>query len=106
MLSLTRTVSSTERGTSAMIVNRFMTEVERADAADAILPFPLQNALTRPARLSGKEPAFVAGEDNTWARCPVAVHERKQSFVLLSYEDRGVLFIWTSYDAPRQRYMQ
>src|SRR5262249_38952467 len=32
------------------IVNRFMTEVERADAPSAILPFPLQNALTRPLR--------------------------------------------------------
>ena len=32
------------------IVNRFMTEVDRPDAADAILPFPLQNALTRPLR--------------------------------------------------------
>jgi len=32
------------------IVNRFMTEVERAGAAGAILPFPLQNALTRPLR--------------------------------------------------------
>jgi nitronate monooxygenase len=32
------------------IVNRFMTEVERGDAADAILPFPLQNQLTRPLR--------------------------------------------------------
>ncbi len=32
------------------IVNRFMTEVERADIHDAILPFPLQNALTRPLR--------------------------------------------------------
>lgn len=32
------------------IVNRFMTEVERADAPGAILPFPLQNALTRPLR--------------------------------------------------------
>jgi nitronate monooxygenase len=31
------------------IVNRFMTEVER-DAGDAILPFVLQNALTRPLR--------------------------------------------------------
>jgi nitronate monooxygenase len=31
------------------IVNRFMTEVER-DAGDAILPFHLQNALTRPLR--------------------------------------------------------
>jgi len=32
------------------IVNRFMTEVERAGSAEAILPFPLQNALTRPLR--------------------------------------------------------
>src|SRR5262245_11948819 len=32
------------------IVNRFMTEVDRADAAAAILPFPWQNALTRPLR--------------------------------------------------------
>ena len=32
------------------IVNRFMTEVERADVSNAILPFPLQNALTRPLR--------------------------------------------------------
>lgn len=32
------------------IVNRFMTEVERTDAPEAILPFPLQNALTRPLR--------------------------------------------------------
>ena len=32
------------------IVNRFMTEVERRGGSDAILPFPLQNALTRPLR--------------------------------------------------------
>ncbi len=32
------------------IVNRFMTEVESVPAAGAILPFPLQNALTRPLR--------------------------------------------------------
>jgi nitronate monooxygenase len=32
------------------IINRFMTEVDRADATEAILPFPLQNALTRPLR--------------------------------------------------------
>lgn len=32
------------------IVNRFMTEVEQPGAADGILPFPLQNALTRPMR--------------------------------------------------------
>ncbi|MCI0372097.1 MAG: nitronate monooxygenase [candidate division NC10 bacterium] len=32
------------------IVNRFMKEVDRADAPEAILSFPLQNALTRPLR--------------------------------------------------------
>jgi nitronate monooxygenase len=32
------------------IVNRFMAEIESNDGADAILPFPLQNALTRPLR--------------------------------------------------------
>ena len=32
------------------IVNRFMNEVERGAPVDAILPFPLQNALTRPLR--------------------------------------------------------
>jgi nitronate monooxygenase len=32
------------------IVNRFMKEVEAGASADAILPFPVQNALTRPLR--------------------------------------------------------
>ena len=32
------------------IVNRFMTEVESGDTRDAILPFPLQNSVTRPLR--------------------------------------------------------
>jgi nitronate monooxygenase len=32
------------------IVNRFMTEVEHGEGAEALLPFPLQNALTRPLR--------------------------------------------------------
>ena len=32
------------------IVNRFLTEVEADGGGDAILPFPLQNALTRPLR--------------------------------------------------------
>jgi nitronate monooxygenase len=37
------------------IVNRFMTEVEPPDVADAILPFPLQNALTRPLRTTAAQ---------------------------------------------------
>jgi nitronate monooxygenase len=32
------------------IVNRFMEDMENPDVRDAILPFPLQNALTRPLR--------------------------------------------------------
>lgn len=32
------------------IVNRFMTEVDRGGAGEAVLPYPLQNALTRPLR--------------------------------------------------------
>ena len=32
------------------IVNRFMDEVDHQDAADAVLPFPVQNSLTRPLR--------------------------------------------------------
>lgn len=32
------------------IVNRFMTEVESGDPPNAILPFPLQNVMTRPLR--------------------------------------------------------
>ncbi len=32
------------------IINRFMVEVDRADAPETILPYPLQNALTRPLR--------------------------------------------------------
>jgi nitronate monooxygenase len=32
------------------IVNRFMQEIDAAEAAGAVLPFPLQNALTRPLR--------------------------------------------------------
>jgi nitronate monooxygenase len=32
------------------IVNRFMAEIDRPDISDAILPYPLQNMLTRPLR--------------------------------------------------------
>jgi nitronate monooxygenase len=37
------------------IVNRFMTEVERDGDPDAILPFPLQNTLTRPLRAAAAQ---------------------------------------------------
>jgi nitronate monooxygenase len=32
------------------IINRLMTEIDRPDTAEAILPYPLQNTLTRPIR--------------------------------------------------------
>ena len=38
------------------IVNRFMTEVESSDVSEAVLPFPLQNAITRPLAHSGRKP--------------------------------------------------
>ncbi len=37
------------------IVNRFMTEVEGEGAAETILPFPLQNVLTRPLRTAAAQ---------------------------------------------------
>jgi nitronate monooxygenase len=45
------------------IVNRFMTEVGSAGDADAILPFPLQNSLTRPLRAAAAKagrPEFLS----------------------------------------------
>ena len=45
------------------IVNRFMTEVGNAGDADAILPFPLQNTLTRPLRAAAAKagrPEFLS----------------------------------------------
>jgi nitronate monooxygenase len=37
------------------IINRFMTELESEDAPNSILPFPLQNALTRPLRTAASK---------------------------------------------------
>jgi nitronate monooxygenase len=39
------------------IVNRFMTEMEAGGSGDHILPFPLQNALTRPLRTAAAKQA-------------------------------------------------
>ena len=56
------------------IVNRFMSEVEPAGSADAILPFPLQNSLTRPLRVAAAKqgrPEFLslwAGQGTRLAR--------------------------------------
>jgi nitronate monooxygenase len=46
----TRTTRAFSGRPARGIVNRFMTEVESGASADAILPFPVQNALTRPLR--------------------------------------------------------
>jgi nitronate monooxygenase len=37
------------------IINRFMTAVDRDDTPEAILPFPMQNALTRPLRTAAAQ---------------------------------------------------
>jgi nitronate monooxygenase len=63
------------------IVNRFMTEVER-DAA-AILPFPLQNALTRPLRAAAARqgrPEFLS----LWAGQGVRMARRQSAARLIA----------------------
>ncbi|HSX78038.1 MAG TPA: DUF561 domain-containing protein [Candidatus Saccharimonadia bacterium] len=75
------------------IVNRFMTEVDRTDAADAILPFPLQNALTRPLRNTAATQgraeylSLWAGQGVRLARRQSAAH----LIVRLANETEGVL---------------
>lgn len=60
------------------IVNRFMVEVDRADAPGAILPYPLQNALTRPLRNTAAKQgraeflSFWAGQGVRMARRQLA----------------------------------
>src|SRR5205807_9146311 len=63
------------------IVNRFMTEVERA-AAD-ILPFPLQNALTRPLR-SAAAKADRAEFLSLWAGQGVRMARRQKAADLVA----------------------
>jgi len=64
------------------IVNRFMAEVEQGKTDDAILPFPLQNALTRPLRTAaGKQgkPEFLS----LWAGQGVRLARRQSAAELV-----------------------
>jgi nitronate monooxygenase len=64
------------------IVNRFMTEVERAGSADAILPFPLQNSLTRPLRAAAAK-AGRAEFLSLWAGQGVSLARREPAAELV-----------------------
>jgi len=75
------------------IVNRFMTEVERPDATDAILPFPLQNALTRPLRTTAAQQGR-AEYLSLWAGQGVRLARRQAAAALiarLAHETEAVL---------------
>lgn len=65
------------------IVNRFMRQVESADASDAILPFPLQNALTRPMRAAAarqNRPEYLS----LWAGQGVRLARRQSAAELVT----------------------
>ncbi len=64
------------------IVNRFMTEVE-SGRDDAILPFPLQNALTRPLRAAAAK-AGRAEFLSLWAGQGVRMARRQTAAVLVA----------------------
>jgi len=65
------------------IVNRFMTEIESPDAGpDAILPFPIQNSLTRPLRNAAAKagnPEFLS----LWAGQGVRMARRQSAAELM-----------------------
>ena len=63
------------------IVNRFMTEAARADA-DAILPFPLQNSLTRPLRAAAAK-AGRAEFLSLWAGQGLSLARRESAAALV-----------------------
>jgi len=65
------------------IVNRFMTEVERAGGAEAILPFPLQNSLTRPLRAAAAK-AGRAEFLSLWAGQGVSMARRGSAAELVA----------------------
>jgi nitronate monooxygenase len=65
------------------IVNRFMTEVEFGHGDDAILPFPLQNSLTRPLRTAAAKqgrPEFLS----LWAGQGVRLARRQPASDLIA----------------------
>lgn len=60
------------------VVNRFMRQIESGDAAEAILPFPLQNVLTRPLRSAASKqnrPEYL----NLWAGQGVRLARRQSA---------------------------
>jgi len=65
------------------IVNRFMDEVESSKLPEAVLPFPLQNALTRPLRTAAanlERPEFLS----LWAGQGVRMARRLPAAELVS----------------------
>jgi nitronate monooxygenase len=64
------------------IVNRFMTEFEESDAAGAILPFPLQNDLTRPLRAAAAKQGR-AEFLSLWAGQGVCLAQRRMAAQLV-----------------------
>jgi nitronate monooxygenase len=65
------------------IINRFMTEVDRAEAPAAILPFPLQNALTRSLRNAAAEQGR-ADYLSLWAGQGVRLARRQPAATLIA----------------------
>lgn len=65
------------------IVNRFMREVEPADGSGRILPFPLQNALTRPLRNAAAK-AGKAEFLSLWAGQGVRLAKRESAAALVA----------------------
>src|SRR5262245_31839197 len=64
------------------ILNRFITEFERPGGADAILPFPLQNAMTRPLRAAAAK-AGRAEFLSLWAGQGVSLARRERAAALV-----------------------
>jgi len=64
------------------IVNRFMTEVDAGSEADAILPFPIQNAMTRPLRSAAAQQGR-AEFLSLWAGQGVRMAQRQSASALL-----------------------
>jgi len=65
------------------IANRFMTEVESEEGGDAILPFPLQNALTRPLRSEAAQRGR-AEFLSLWAGQGVRLARRQSATILVA----------------------
>jgi nitronate monooxygenase len=71
------------------IVNRFMTDVERDGSAEAILPFPLQNMLTRPLRTAAAKQGKAAYL-SLWAGQGVRLARRQSAADLVAALGREI----------------